>query len=126
MTNPYHIPPEEMVRYREAARRRHEQRRQALEERRRLAWETARKAAALLKERYGATRVLLFGSLARNDPLSPHSDVDLLAWGLDERAYYRIVAQLQDLTPGIPVDLVRAEEASPKLLAQAETEGILL
>ncbi|HEY66354.1 MAG TPA: nucleotidyltransferase domain-containing protein, partial [Caldilineae bacterium] len=43
----------------------------------------ARKAAEMLREEFGAIRVVLFGSLARGGPFDMHSDVDLAAWGLD-------------------------------------------
>lgn len=41
--------------------------------RRDRAWEVARKAAIILKERFGATRVLVFGSLAHRAWFTPRS-----------------------------------------------------
>jgi predicted nucleotidyltransferase len=115
-----------MAVYRATARRRAQRDRQAAADRRQRAWETARRAAELLKQQFGVGQVRLFGSLARNEPLSWRSDVDLAVWGLEERIYYQVVAALQDLTPDIAIDLLRAEDASPSLLAAIEREGVLL
>lgn len=115
-----------MERYRAAARQRVALQQQAMEARRQAAWGVARRAAALLKGDYGASRVALFGSLARHEPLSAHSDVDLVVWGLDERLYYRAVAQLLDLDPSITVDLLCAETLSTDFLSMVETIGVAL
>jgi uncharacterized protein len=120
------ITPQEMAVYQATARRRLATRRQSLRARRTRAWETARRAAALLKEQYGVRRVILFGSLSREEPFSQRSDVDLAVWGLEERAYYRAVSHLLDLDPSISVDLVRAEDMAAGLLAVIESEGISL
>ncbi|HBY94674.1 MAG TPA: nucleotidyltransferase domain-containing protein [Chloroflexi bacterium] len=120
------ITPEKMAVYRATARRRWEHRQQALARRRERAWDVARRAATLLKQHYGATRVVLFGSLARNDPFYPRSDVDLAVWGLEEKHYYRAVSHLLDLDPAIQVDLVMAEDASATLLEAIAREGVPL
>mgnify|MGYP001171473375 CR=1 FL=1 len=120
------IAPHEMLRYRATARRRATQRQEALAARRQTAWETARRAAALLKADYGVDRVALFGSLARDEPFSPHSDIDLAVWGLDERIYYRVVSRLLDIEPSLSIDLLRAEALSADLLHMVETTGIML
>lgn len=120
------VTPEQMAVYRATARRRIRRRQQEIARRRERAWAVARSAARLLKEEYGARRVMLFGSLARNEPLHPRSDVDLVAWGLDEKLYYRAVSRLLDLDATIKVDLIMAEEAPPALLEAVEREGVLL
>ncbi len=120
------IPPEKMAKYRETARRRREERRREMERRRARALTLAHRAADLLRAQFGATRVVLFGSLARGGPFDEHSDIDLAAWGIDARQYLRAVARLLDLDPDISVDLVRAEEARPSLLESIEQEGIEL
>jgi len=86
------------------------------------AWQVAN-AAALLRARYGATRVVVFGSLAQPDRFHVRSDVDLAVWGIDERLYLRAVADVTALDAAVLVDLVRAEEATPSLLATIEQKG---
>ena len=117
---------EEMAVYRATAQRHWTQRQQAMVQRRERAWALARQAAALLKEQFGASRVVVFGSLARGGLFHPHSDVDLAAWGLDERVYYRAVSQLLSLDPAIEVDLVIAEDIPATLRAVIEAEGALM
>lgn len=103
-------------------------RREAESQRRRAehlarAWEVANAAAALLRTRYGATRVVIFGSLAQPVRFHARSDVDLAVWGIDERSYLRAVADVTALDANLLVDLVRVEEAAPSLLATIEQEG---
>jgi predicted nucleotidyltransferase len=118
--------PVQIAAYRATAQLRIAQQRREVRARRARAWKIARAAAALLKQEFGAQCVQLFGSLARGDPLSVHSDVDLAAWGIDGRDYYRIVAQLQDLDPSIAVDLVLMEEVSAAIAQAVEQEGVAL
>lgn len=117
---------QEMAGYRMAARRRAARHREAMEEWRQRAWKTAYQAAALLKAEYGVERVMLFGSLAREEALSSRSDVDLVAWGLDERVYYQAVSRLLDLDSSVVVDLLRAETLDSAVLEMIEAEGIRL
>jgi len=120
------ITQQEMAQYQATARQRATKRRQALLARRLAARQTAEQAAALLKRDYGASRVLLFGSLSRDEPFSLHSDIDLAVWGLDERIYYRVVSRLLDLDPSVSIDLLRAETLSADLLCVIETTGLSL
>jgi len=87
------------------------------------AWEVARRAAALLVSRFGATRVVVFGSLARPDAFTPWSDVDIAAWGLQPRDTFAAVAALLGLDSEIEVNLVDVGACSPELLAAIESEG---
>jgi predicted nucleotidyltransferase len=124
MDTQFTLSPQEMARYRATARQRVAQKRQSLATRRHHALEVARQAALLLKEHDGVGRVVLFGSLARDNYFSLHSDVDLAVWGLDEHLLYRVVSQLLDLDPTISIDLVRAEEINEHFLAVIEREGV--
>jgi predicted CxxxxCH...CXXCH cytochrome family protein len=108
--------PEKMAAYRRTARQKQAQRQLLQEKRRAAALVFAQDAAALLKNAYGAERVILFGSLARQGIFDEHSDVDLAVQGIDERMYCRVLAQLMNLQPDISVDLIRMEEAQPSLL----------
>lgn len=120
------ITAEEMAVYRETAQRIWAQERQELIHRRQRAWMVARQAAILLRERFGANRVVVFGSLVREDLFHPQSDVDLAVWGVDETRYYRVVAQLLALDPMFEVDLVMGEEAPIALRETIEREGIAI
>ncbi len=119
-----HVTPEDLALYKEAARRRHTQRAKWLNQRRERAWRVAREGARLLQKDFGARRVRIFGSLLQADRFDERSDVDLAAWGLDERSYLQVLACLLAIEPDISVDLIEAEDAQPRLLATIESEGL--
>jgi predicted nucleotidyltransferase len=88
------------------------------------AWKVARIAARLLREAFGARRVVAFGSLAHRDWFSPWSDVDLAAWGIPPDQFYRAVASVTSLSPDFEMDLVDAESCRPALRRFIEREGV--
>ena len=82
--------------------------------------------AKLLRDRYGARRVFLFGSLTGDGYFHHHSDIDLAVEGMDEGQYYRAVADLLALNPDFQFDLVQMEEISSDLKAVIESRGVEL
>jgi len=83
-----------------------------------------REVAALLKARFGAHRVILFGSLAHGAWPTAGSDVDLAVEGLSAEAYWRAWAAVEELFPDRAVDLVALEEATGTLRAAIQRAGI--
>ena len=120
------LTPEQMAGYRTGARRREQQRAQALAGRHARAWDVARRGAQMLKDQFGAARVTVFGSVLRPEFFYERSDVDLAVWGMDERLYLKAVSRLLDIDTDISVDLVEAEFARPTLLSVIEQEGVAL
>lgn len=118
-----HVSEEQMQAYRATCRRRDEADRRRQREARRTGLRAARRAADLLRGRFGAERVVLFGSLARQEALSPHSDIDLAVAGLSPAEYYRAVARVQRVAGTRTVDLVRCEQCPPSLRTRIDTEG---
>lgn len=106
---------EDLDRYRRTLRRRDEAARAQQKEAHRNAWHAARQAASVLEDELEAERVILFGSVAREERLSPHSDLDLAVESLAPMAYYRAVARLQSIPEEIDVDLVRLESCRDSL-----------
>ena len=98
----------------------------AVAERRDRAWKIARAAAGLLKIRYGATRVVVFGSLAQKTPFTPWSDIDLAAWGIKPEKYFSAAGAAMDmgLDSGIKLDLVDPQNCSKEFQADIELDGI--
>ena len=98
----------------------------AVAERRERAWEVARAAADLLKIGYGATRVVVFGSLAQKTPFTPWSDIDLAVWGIKPEQYFGAAGAVMDmgLDSGIKVDLVDPQNCSKEFQADIEVDGI--
>ena len=93
-------------------------------ERRNQAWEIARTAARLVRQRFAATRVVAFGSLVHPDSFGPWSDIDLAAWGIPPDQFYRAVAELTGLSPLFELDLVDPEGCRASLRRVIELEGI--
>ena len=88
------------------------------------AWKTAQEGAKLLKERFGATEVAVFGSLLNRRLFHAHSNIDFAAWGIPESDYLKAVGGLLDLDPEFSADLVRMEEAGESIRLVIEKEGL--
>ena len=73
------------------------------------ALKVAREAADLLRKRFGARKVVVFGSLAKNTGFTEFSDIDLAAWGIPGDEYYRAVAAVTGLSDRYQIDLVDPE-----------------
>ncbi len=117
---------EEMAAYRATARQREAQARQEQKRRAQRAWIVAREAAALLKERFGAQRVVPYGSLARDNYSHHRSDIDLAVKGIASRDFWCAWAALDRIGADFEIDLVDMEDATPALRSQIEGEGIVL
>lgn len=115
-----------MAVYRATARRRWEEDQLELTRRRDHAWQVARQATMLLKEQFGAKRVVAFGSLVHGQWFSRTSDIDLAAWGLRADDYFLAVAKLQDLSGEFKVDLIDMERCRPVLRDAIAKEGRVL
>jgi predicted nucleotidyltransferase len=98
-----------------AARANREQFLLEMKERQKEGLDVAKKCANFLKEKYGATKVVLFGSLLNHEKMTPHSDIDLAVWGLPEQDYFKAVADL-DYGHSFEVDLVEIQKARPYIL----------
>ena len=90
------------------------------------AWSVARVAAEALRQQFGATRVVAFGSLARRDWFTPWSDIDLAAWGIPPGTFYRAVAVVTGISPEFKLDLVAPKDCQPSLRHVIEREGVAL
>ena len=117
---------EERAEYRQTLRRRDATDREQQKHARRQARADARRASDLLKTDFGADRVVVLGSVARNERLSPHSDLDLGVQGLSGMDYYEAVARVQSVSEQRSVDLVRLESCRHSLRQRIEESGIEL
>lgn len=84
----------------------------------------ARRAAALLRDQYAASRVVVFGSLVHRGCFTPWSDADVAAWGLSPEPTLRAIGAVMDLGNDIQVNLVDVETCSAALRAVIEHEGV--
>jgi len=118
------LTPEEIAEYERTARLRCEREEQELARRRERAWEMVQAAARLLNERFGATRVVVFGSLVHDGCFTHWSDVDIAAWGIRPEDTFQAIGAVMDMVSGIAVNLVDVGTCGPSLLTVIESEGI--
>ena len=126
MSTALELTPEARAVYRVMAQRRQQAEAQAQRQRQQLAWRLARQSAALLKEQFGATRVVVFGSLVHLDCFTPWSDVDIAAWGIVPEATFRAIGAVMDLGQEIEVNLIDISACRVAVRAMIEQEGVEL
>ena len=120
------ISPERTARYRAGLRRRQAEADARLHARFKRAWELARAGADALRSRFGATEVLVFGSLTDESRFDSRSDIDLAARGIREEDYLDALGALFDVSTEFLFDLVLIEHASPRLQRRIEENGLPL
>ena len=92
---------------------------------RQQAMELLTQSKAELQARFGVTRLVLFGSIAR-DKASSVSDVDILIafdGPATSKRYFGVQFFLEDLL-GCPVDLVTEQALRPELRPYIEREAV--
>ena len=124
MPTAYNLSPEKLAVYRATAQRRREQERPEVDYRRKQAWTAARQAAKLLKSEFKATRVVVFGSLARESGFTRWSDVDIAAWGITPKDTFQAIGAILDMNTEVEVNLVDVNTCRPSLLEVIEQDGI--
>jgi predicted nucleotidyltransferase len=94
------------------------------EERYQHAWEVAKKAAKLLRERYAVNRVRVFGSLTHKGSFHQGSDIDLAVEGLKISDYWEALTSVLFLDDQIFVEIADRAICRPELWKVVEQEGI--
>lgn len=85
-----------------------------------------RQAAAMLKSRFGAQRVALFGSLAHASWFVRDSDVDLAVEGLSSEDYWQAWRLVEEIIGDRPVDMIDIETSGKSLRQAIERYGLEL
>ena len=88
------------------------------------AWQTAHRVAAMLYEDFGATQVVVFGSLAKSDAFSQWSDIDIAVWGIPADKYFRAVWEAEDISRLFEVDLVDFESCTTLFRERIESQAV--
>ncbi len=125
MTTTLTIPPDKLAGYLRGAREREAARQAAMAERREMALAAAKRAAAVLKEQFDATRVVVFGSLVQGR-FDEASDIDMVVEGIAPAAFFRAWSQAAREARGFELDLVPLEDARPWVPAVLAASGIEL
>lgn len=102
-----------------AARSQRPQRLAQMKERQQLGLSAAHKCARILKEEFGATKVVLFGSMLNPERMTWRSDIDLAVWGLPEKDLFRAGAAIEH-GHDFSIDLVEVQHAKPHILKAIE------
>lgn len=113
---------ETFVEYLPHIRRRWQRQQQTWQARRERAWESARRAAAVLRE-HGAHEVMAFGSLVKQGVFDEHSDIDLATSGIPIRTFFRAWADAAAVVGDFELDVVDMADCSPALLEKIRMEG---
>jgi predicted nucleotidyltransferase len=102
------LSPQEWQRYHpaEAIVRRKQQDQAQVAQRKQRAWQLARQAAELLRNDFGAKKIVVFGSLAHEAWFTPWSDIDLAAWGIPADRFYSAVGSVAEFSPEFKVEQV--------------------
>lgn len=86
------------------------------------AYSEAKKIAEELVKRFGAKKVVLFGSLARGD-FNRLSDIDLAVWGIPAAKFFKAVSFACGISDVWKVDLVDAQDCTSTLKEIILKEG---
>ncbi len=81
--------------------------------------------AKTLGKRYGADKVVLFGSVLNGDRFHEGSDIDLAVRGLRPESFFAAWNKLEEASP-FRVDLVTLESCRTSLEARILTKGEVL
>nr|HID13681.1 nucleotidyltransferase domain-containing protein [Anaerolineae bacterium] len=85
----------------------------------------ARRVAQMLVREFGASRVYLFGSLAREGRFHERSDVDLAVEGIAPERFFKAWAAA-DAHSGVPIELVDMDEVGEAMRTLILEYGELL
>ncbi len=102
-----------------AGREQRPQRLAQMKERQQLGIKVARECARILKAEFGATKVVLFGSMLNPERMTWRSDIDLAVWGLPEKDLFRAGAAIER-GHDFSIDLVEVQHARPHILKAIE------
>jgi len=84
--------------------------------------EATRLSEKLLAVDPGIQAIILFGSVARKEPVSDHFDIDIAVRGSTCFA----LLEAEAISPDYPVDLVQLEYTSKRMQENIEREGMIL
>lgn len=87
------------------------------------AWETARRVADFLRQKYQPERIIIFGSLCYPQIFGLHSDIDIAVAGIPWPDYLRAWNEVEDLFPEFKIDLIDITIVSESLRRRIDREG---
>ena len=86
------------------------------------AWKKAKSAVKLIREDFGASKVILYGSLVAGH-FKDGSDIDLLVVGFNG-SFWNMYIQVEEIVSPIPISVICQEDASKSLIMEAYAKGV--
>ncbi len=114
----------QIAQYRQTAERRQAENALPEAQRREAAWAVAHAVADMLKAKFGASKVVVFGSLARESGFTKWSDIDLAVWGLKMEDTIKAMGTAWDMGDTFDINLIDVNCCKPAVLAEIEAYGI--
>lgn len=102
-----------------AEQKQRELKRNLMKERQQQGLEVARRSAQILKQEFGADRVVLFGSMLDHERMWWGSDIDLAVWGLPSEDFFKAGAAIER-GHNFAIDLVEIQSAKSHILNAIE------
>lgn len=120
------LTPSDLERFSQYAREMRTIQERALSSRREQAWALAHEVAKILRGQFGATRVLVFGSLLDAQRFSESSDVDIAAYDIPPHKVFEAMGEVWTVgvSKGIAVNLFDVAMCHAELVDSIMREGI--
>jgi predicted nucleotidyltransferase len=115
-----------LVAYRREAWAQQQRHQALLIARRREARAAAAEAGRILRERYGAAQVWLFGSVATGLGFHERSDIDLAVEGIALETFWRAASEAERAARPFEIDVIDLTSAPPSLRAHVHATGVVL
>lgn len=90
------------------------------------AWAQVYLISDLLKTKYKAEKVIVFGSLTEKQRFHKRSDIDIAVSGIADENFYKAYGEIIGKVSMIEVDLVDTNDCRDSLLAVIKEEGIVI
>jgi predicted nucleotidyltransferase len=117
------ITSEQLSIYRQTAQNNWQKTQKLREERLEKAWRLVEVATTLLKEKFGVTKVMIFGSILHENCFTLWSDVDIAAWGISPTETFQAMGEVRELDDTIEINLVDINACSQQLKDKISQEG---
>jgi predicted nucleotidyltransferase len=89
-----------------------------------LAWKNVKLISKLLKEKYDADTIIVFGSLTDKKRFHKRSDIDLAVSGIANEKFYKAYGEITSKFTEFEIDLVDIEDCKESLLISIKKGGI--
>lgn len=115
---------EQIAQYRKTAKRRQAENTGQESQRRKDAWAVAHAVADMLRTKFAASKVVVFGSLARESGFTKWSDIDVAVWGLEIKDTFKAIGAAWDMGGEFEINLIDVNCCKSAVLAEIEEYGI--